>query len=223
MKHRMNSVATLAGISVWLIEDHDDFRRMLYRVINQIKGMNCPRMFANCEGALHALQTEPAPRVILSDIGLPGLNGIAGIKQIKAMSPATHVVMLTVYDDHEKVFAAICAGASGYLLKNTSEEAIVSAIQDVVQGGAPMNSRVAKKVLEVFAKIAPQPQKHYDLSEREHEILTLMARGLRKQQIADQLSLSYHTVSNHLRSIYDKLHVHSLSGAVAKALRERLL
>ena len=211
------------AISVWLIEDHDDFRRMISRVINQIEGMNCPRMFSSCEQALQALKTGPAPQVILSDVGLPGMDGLAGTVAIKAASPSTHVVMLTVYDDHEKVFKAICAGASGYLLKDASEEVITQAIQDVVQGGAPMHPRVAKKVLDVFAKIAPQPKKDYRLSEREHEILVLLAKGMMKKQISDKLLISYHTVSNHLRSIYDKLHVHSHSGAVAKAMRERLL
>ena len=151
------------------------------------------------------------------------MDGLQGIQEIKSLAPATHVVMLTVYDDHDKVFKAICAGASGYLLKDASEEAITQAILDVVQGGAPMHPRVARKVLEVFARIAPQPKKDYRLSEREHEILTLLAKGLMKKEIAEKLTLSYHTVSNHLRSIYDKLHVHSHSGAVAKALRERLL
>ncbi|MDB6028856.1 MAG: response regulator receiver [Verrucomicrobiales bacterium] len=211
------------NVSVWLIEDHHDFRHMVFRVINQIGGMTCTRMFTTCEEALSALKSENAPDVVLSDVGLPGMNGIAGIKEIKAIAPGTHVIMLTVYDDHDKVFEAICAGASGYLLKNSSEETITNAIQEVLRGGAPMNPRVAKKVLEMFAKIAPQPKKDYGLSDREKEILVLMSTGLMKKEIADQLSLSYHTVSNHLRSIYEKLHVHTHGGAVAKAMREKLL
>jgi len=219
----MSPAPATQDISVWLIEDHDDYRRMVYRVVSQIKGLSCTRMFGSCEEALDALRTDAPPRVILSDIGLPGMNGVAGVKEIKALAPATHVVMLTVHEDDEKVFAAVCAGASGYLLKTASVEAITQAIEDVVQGGAPMTPRVAKRVLEVFAKMAPQPKKDYRLSDREHEILVLMARGLMKKQIAGQLGISYHTVSNHLRGIYDKLQVHTHSGAVAKALRERLL
>ncbi len=210
-------------ISVWLIEDHDDFRRMVYRVINQLDGFCCSRAFTSCEETLAALKNEKPPQVILSDVGLPGASGIAAIPRIKAIAPATHVIMLTVYDDHDKVFEAICAGASGYLLKNSSEETITNAIQEVLRGGAPMNPRVAKKVLEMFAKIAPQPKKDYGLSEREKEILVLMSQGLMKKEIADSLSLSYHTVSNHLRSIYEKLHVHTHGGAVAKAMREKLV
>jgi DNA-binding NarL/FixJ family response regulator len=219
----MSSLPGLQSASIWLIEDHDDYRRMVYRVISQIKGMSCARMFSSCEEALDALRTASPPQVILSDIGLPGMDGVAGVKQIKALAPATHVIMLTVHEEDEKVFAAICAGASGYLLKTSSVEAITQAIQDVLQGGAPMTPRVAKRVLEVFVKVAPQPKKDYRLSEREREILVLMSRGLMKKQIADKLGLSYHTVSNHLRGVYDKLQVHTHGGAVAKALRERLL
>lgn len=219
----MNQISPSEPIVVWLIEDHDDFRRMVHRTINQLDGMSCPRAFRTCEEALAALHSETAPQVVLSDVGLPGMNGIAGIKEIKAITPSTHVIMLTVYDDHEKVFEAICAGASGYLLKNSSEETITNAIKEVLGGGAPMNPRVAKKVLEMFAKIAPPPKKDYGLSDREKEILTLMSTGLMKKEIADRLSLSYHTVSNHLRSIYEKLHVHTHGGAVAKAMREKLL
>lgn len=214
--------APSAKITVWLIEDHEDCRTMVARVINQIEGMHCPRVFASCEEALAALRPENKPEVILSDVALPGMNGIEGIRQIKARSPAIHVIMLTVYDDHEKVFEAICAGASGYLLKNSSEETITAAIQEVLRGGAPMNPRVARLVLEQFARMAPLPKKDYGLSDREKQILDLMVKGMIKKEIADQLSISYHTVDNHLRNIYGKLHVNTRGGAVAKAVQEKL-
>lgn len=191
--------------------------------INQIDGMHCPRSFGSCEEALAAFEKEPPPQVILCDVGLPGMDGISGIRRFKAISPGTHVIVLTVYDDHDKVFEAICAGASGYLLKNSSEEHIVSSIQDVLNGGAPMNPRVAKLVLEAFARQNSAPQKNdYGLTPREKEILELMVKGLIKKEIADGLGLSFHTVNNQLRSIYEKLHVHTRGGAVAKALKERL-
>src|SRR5688500_2973425 len=139
-------------IGIWLIEDHDDCRRMVARVINQIPGMHCTQVFSNCEDALAKLEREPKPRIVLTDVGLPGMNGIDGVREIKSRSPATDVIVLTVYDDHDKVFKAICAGASGYLLKNSNEETITNAIQDVLRGGSAMNPRVARMVLEMFAK-----------------------------------------------------------------------
>jgi len=211
-------------IAVWLIEDHDDFRTTVARLIDRIKGVHCPRNFGNCEEALAALDQERGPEIILSDVGLPGMNGIEGVKKIKIISPSTHIIMLTVHDDHEKIFAAICAGASGYLLKNSSRQTITTAIQDVRNGGAPMHPRVAKLVLEMFARqTAPAQKNDYRLSPREKEALELMVQGLIKKEIADKLSLSFSTVDHLLRSIYEKLHVNTRGGAVAKAMRERLL
>ncbi len=218
----MNSTSIPSETSVWLIEDHADFRKMVAWQINQIEHLRCARAFGACEEALCALASEPAPNVILCDVGLPGMDGITGISAIKELSPATHIIMLTVHDDHHKVFGAICAGASGYLLKDAPEEAIAAAIHDVLNGGAPMNPRVARLVLERFAHQNAAPKDDYGLSTRECEILELMVKGLIKKEIAQQIGVSYHTVNNHLRSIYEKLHVHTRGGAVAKALKERL-
>ncbi len=209
-------------VVVWLVEDHEDARRMVVRALNRASEMACPHAFASCEEALETLRRETPPDVMLLDVRLPGMNGIEGIGRIKSIAPSTHILMLTVYDDHEKVFNAICAGASGYLLKSDDHDAIIAAIRDVIQGGAPMNPRVARMVLNMFTKMAAPQKAEYGLSERETEILELMVRGLIKKEIADQLSLSYHTVDNHLRSIYTKLHVHTRTGAVAKAVSERL-
>jgi DNA-binding NarL/FixJ family response regulator len=208
---------------VWLIEDHDDCRRAVARVIDQIPGMACPHSFATCEAALALLAKAPAPQVVLLDVGLPGMNGIEGIKRIKAVAPSTHVIMLTVYDDHDKVFTALCAGASGYLLKNSPEQSITAAIEEVLRGGAPINPRVARRVLDLFAGMAPSPKTDYGLSAREKEILELVVHGFIKKEIADKLALSYYTVDNHLRSIYHKLHVHTRGAVVAKALQEKLI
>jgi DNA-binding NarL/FixJ family response regulator len=209
-------------IAVWLVEDHEDARRAVMRAINRAPDLSCPCAFASCEEALESLRHQTPPRVMLLDVRLPGMDGIEGISRIKALAPEVHVLMLTVYDDHEKVFRAICAGASGYLLKSDDQDAIIAAIKNVINGGAPMNPRVAKLVLNMFAKMAAPQKAEYGLSEREREILELMVNGLIKKEIADRLGLSYHTVDNHLRNIYHKLHVHTRTGAVAKAVREHL-
>ena len=215
--------ATPEKTIVWLIEDHDDFRKAVAWQINQIEGLRCAEHFASAEQALVALEREPKPQVVLCDIGLPGMDGISGIRAIKAISPETHVIVLTVYDDHDKVFDALCAGASGYLLKNSAGESVGDAINEVLHGGAPMNPRVARLVLDVFAKQQLAARKtDYGLTPREKEVLELMVKGMIKKEIADKLGSSYHTVNNQLRSIYQKLHVHTRGGAVAKALRERL-
>ena len=219
----MKSAAAPAKPVVWLIEDHADSRRVLARVLNRSATLLCPCAFASCEEALTALKAKPPPDVVLLDIGLPGMNGIEGIPHLKALAPATHIIILTVFDDQEKVFNAICAGASGYLLKNTDEEAIAGAVREVLDGGSPINPRVARLVLKMFASRAAPVQQGYGLSTREQEVLELMVQGLIKKEIADRLGLSYHTVDNHLRSIYGKLQVHTRGGAVAKAVSEGIL
>jgi len=208
--------------TVWLIEDNEVFRTAVSRLINQTSGLFCPHAFANFEDALAALSQEPGPAVILSDLGLPGMSGIEGLSKVRDLSPETYVIVLTVYDDHQKVFDAICAGASGYLLKNSIEKTLLPSIRDVLNGGAPMSPRVARMVLEQFGRLASPPKKDYGLTDREKQTLELMSRGLLMKQIASELNISYHTVNNHLRAIYDKLHVHTRSSAVAKALTERL-
>jgi DNA-binding NarL/FixJ family response regulator len=219
----MNTTAGTKETTIWLIEDNADYRRMVTWQINQISGLNCVRNYSTCEEALAAIRKEPPPQVLLCDVGLPGMDGITGISAFKAISPSTHVIMLTVHDDHRKVLGAICAGASGYLLKDSSEEAITAAIHEVLNGGAPMNGRIARLVLEAFARQNTAPRNNYRLSAREKDILQYMVKGMIKKEIAEVMGLSYHTVNNYLRRIYDKLHVHTRGGAVAKTLEEKLL
>lgn len=208
-------------LTVWLVEDNHTFRNTVARVLNQVPGFDCNRHFADSESALTALEEGALADVILVDVELPGLSGIEAVKRIKSISPSTRVVMLTVFDDHDKIFKAICAGASGYLLKTSPIEKIVESIQEVQAGGAAMTPRVARSVLDMFARLSA-PRQNYGLTAREQKILELMTQGLIKKEIADQLSLSYHTVDTHLRNIYTKLHVHTRTGAVSKALKERL-
>jgi DNA-binding NarL/FixJ family response regulator len=207
---------------VWLIEDNPLFRRATERALAGHPGMDCPRAFERCEDALVALQKEPRPEVILLDVGLPGMDGIEGIRQIKAIAPQVCLLILTVFEDDDKIFQAVCAGASGYLLKAEPMETVLMAIEQALNGGAPMNPRVARRVLTMFSKLAPE-RRDYGLTERESAALELMGAGLAKKQIADRLNLNQHTVDYTMRCIYRKLHVSCAAAAVSLALRERLI
>jgi DNA-binding NarL/FixJ family response regulator len=208
--------------SIWIIEDHSSFRRTLVRVLNAEDGLQCTRDFDSCEKALAAMVHDHAPDLILLDVGLPGMSGLDGIRLIKERSPNALVVILTVFEDDDKVFSAICAGAAGYLLKTSSVTEITQAVRDALAGGSPMTSRIARRVLDMFSKLAPK-QSDYGLSDREKEILQLMTTGLIKKEIANRLTLSVHTVDTYLRRIYEKLEVNTRTGAVAKALKEGLV
>jgi DNA-binding NarL/FixJ family response regulator len=208
--------------TIWIIEDHGAFRRTLVRVLNAEADMCCARDFDSCEKALAALAGDAAPDLVLLDVGLPGMSGLNGIRLIKERAPKALVVILTVFEDDDKVFQAICAGASGYLLKTRSVSDITQAVREALAGGSPMNPRIARRVLEMFSKFAPK-QSDYGLSDREKEILQLMTNGLIKKEIADRLALSVHTVDTYLRRIYEKLEVNTRTGAVAKALKEGIV
>jgi DNA-binding NarL/FixJ family response regulator len=209
-------------ITLWIVEDDDLYRTAIAHVLNTTEGMRCEHALRSCEEMLEVLKTQFAPEVVLMDIGLPGLSGIEGVRRIKDISPATDVLMLTIHEEDDKVFEAICAGANGYLLKSLGQEELLQAIRGVMAGGAPMNAQIAARVLHMFARIAA-PKEGYGLTAREKEILSLLTEGLSKKAIADRLFLSFFTIDTHLKNIYSKLHVHSGTGAVAKALRERIL
>jgi DNA-binding NarL/FixJ family response regulator len=207
---------------VWIIEDNDAYRRTTCTLLNECDDISCARTFASCEEALEALESGDAPNVFLVDVALPGISGIDGIKRIKALRPAVQAVVLTVFDDDDKIFRAICAGASGYLLKTASIDEIVSSVRQALAGGAPMSAPIARRTLQMFTRFAPK-EGNSQLTPKEKKVLELLVADYGKKQIADELQMSFYTVDAHLRHIYKKLHVHSSAGAVAKALKEGLL
>ena len=208
--------------SIWLVEDNDRFRTNISDLIDETVGLKCDLAVSSCEDALQHLASDAAPDILLMDIGLPGMSGIEGIRQVKSVAPSIQIIMLTVFDDNEKIFQAICAGASGYLLKSAPPDAIIKSLLEILNGGSPMNAQIARKVLGMFADMVT-PKGNYGITDAEKQILHLLVAGDPKKQIAYDLGISFHTVDTHLRNIYTKLQVHSRSGAVAKALKERLL
>jgi DNA-binding NarL/FixJ family response regulator len=207
--------------TLWLIEDDEPYRNAIVKLIGQTQDMECTLAVSSCEEALNAFDRESLPDVVLMDIGLPGMNGIEGTRHVKSIAPSAQVIMLTVFQDDEKVFNAICAGASGYLLKSAPAQEVIQSIKTVVQGGSPINARIARKVLDMFSHVNA-PQNDYGLTQREREVLHLLIEGQSMKQIADSLIIGYHTVDTHVRNVYSKLQVHSRAGAVAKAIKEKL-
>lgn len=216
---------TAEVLTVWIVEDNRMLRRNLAELIEEQPGMSCPVAVESCEEFLAALEAGGAPDVVLMDLGLPGRGGTEGIQRIQSLSPSTQVIVLTIHEEDEKVFEAICAGASGYLLKPSPPARILEAIVEVRRGAAPINAFIARKMLSMFGRLPANRSAagDYGLTPREREILQLLVDGLTMKEIARRLNLSYHTIGNHLRNIYHKLHVRSRSGAVAKALREDLV
>ena len=210
---------------VWLVEDNAMFSAGVERVVNGLEGMACTGRFNSVEAAFAALDNDLPPDVVLLDVQLPGMDGITALGTFRERAPGAKVIILTVFDDTEKIFQAVCAGASGYILKDSRIDQVGEAIQQVMDGGAPMTPEVAKKVLDAFSRIEPSlpPTEDYHLTPRECEILRLLADGLLKKEIADALDLSTSTVSGHLQRVYVKLHVSTNTGAVAKALREKII
>ncbi len=209
-------------IGIWVIEDDPAFREALQELIDETPGMICEHAFGDCEEAIALLREKGVPQIVLVDIGLPGMSGIEGIRRMKTLSPSTEFVVLTVREDHSNIFDAICAGANGYLVKNLPPDKIVEKVREVVDGGAPMNPTIARQVLALLSG-RDLPPNTYGLTDREKDVLNLMVEGLTRNQIADRLFISHSTVLAHSRNIYAKLHVHTRGGAVAKALKERLL
>lgn len=208
--------------TLWILEDHAALRRSLALVFEDDPEVRCTEGFGNAEAMLKALgRAQARPEVLLLDIGLPGRSGLEVIGEVRRLSPETVVVVLTVFEDDDKVFKAVCEGAKGYLLKTSCSEELVRAVKEALSGGSPMSPKIARRVLEMFSSFAPK-RSDFGLTDREREILGMLVAGLTNKELAARLELSVHTVDAHLRHIYGKLEVHNRSGAVARALRERL-
>ena len=211
-------------INVAIVEDNNTIREGLAALINGTDGYKCIGAFGDVESFLPKISSLPI-NVVLMDIGLPGMNGIEGAKSAIIKNPDLSILMLTVYEESEFVFDALCAGACGYLVKKTPPARLLEAIKDANDGGSPMSSRIARQVITAFKEgksIAHQTQ-NYDLSDREISVLNLLSDGSNYQEIAETLFISVDTVRHHIRNIYKKLHVHSQSEAVAKAIRKKII
>jgi DNA-binding NarL/FixJ family response regulator len=204
-------------ITIAIVEDDDEFRQGLASLIDESEGFCCVGAYRDCETALSGVAKEK-PDVVLMDIQLPGMSGIAGVERLKQILPATDVIMLTIHKDDELVFSSLCAGATGYLVKTTKPAKILEAIRDVYEGGAPMSSNIARMIVGSFRRATQSP-----LSPREKEVLAELCKGHSYKMIAGTLFVSERTVNFHIKNIYQKLQVHSKSEAVVKALREKLV
>jgi len=200
-----------------IIEDDNLIRESFVTLINENKDLICIADYSNCEEALKNLAKDEAD-VILMDIGLPGISGIEGIRRIKSAKPDIDIITVTVHNEDEKVFDALCAGATGYLTKNVSPRRLIEAINEVRDGGAPMSTNIARMVISSFQKSTQSP-----LTSRETEVLQLMAKGKSYTMIADELFINKETVRSHIKNIYQKLNVNSKSAAIDKATKERII
>ncbi len=220
MKLNPSSVASARVIKVVLVEDKPGVRDSWTRLINSLPGFNC---IGSCTSGEEALRTIPSmgPDVVLMDIFLPRMSGIECTSRLKLQLPKIQILMLTAVEDDELVFMALEAGADGYLLKRTKPDDLRTAMLDVLGGGAPMTSAIARRVVESFRRASKQPKETVRLSTREEEVLILLSKGYSNKEIADQLSISVETVGSHLKHIYEKMHVRSRAEAVAHYMTAR--
>jgi DNA-binding NarL/FixJ family response regulator len=216
------SEGTETTIRVAIVEDRREIREGLSTIISGTPGFRCTGSYRSMEDAFEHIAGD-VPDVVLNDIGLPGMSGIDGIRILKERHPGLLVLMLTIYDDDERIFDALCAGASGYLLKNTQPARLLEALREAVAGGAPMSPGVARRVIALFREFRPPDSTKCELTPHEVRLLRLFVEGHNYKTAAAELGVTVHTISFHLRSIYEKLQVHSKSEAVAQALRRRLV
>src|SRR4051812_25103034 len=209
--------------SIVIYEDNDHLRSSLVNLIKLTGEYEVLGAFPDCKEVIGQIQGYE-PDVILMDIDMPVVNGIEAVKKIRAFDKKVQIIMLTVFDDNTHVFDALCAGANGYLLKKYISEKLISSIQEVLNGGAPMSPVIARMIINNM-QVSPKlpPENNYQLTPREKDILTLLSKGNSYKLIAADLSISIETVRTHLKNIYDKLHVHSQIEAVSKAINERLV
>lgn len=205
-------------ITVSIVDDEKGLRDSIATFINGSPGFRCVSAYSSAEEALNKLPTDK-PEVVLMDINMAGMSGIECVQRLKAAAPELQVVMLTVYEDTDKIFKALAAGATGYLLKRLTPEELLQAIREVREGGSPMSNSIARKVVASFQKSSPIDEGTSLLSPREATVLDSMAKGLTYKQTADQLGISIATIRTYIRRIYEKLHVQSRTEAVAKYVR----
>lgn len=206
-----------SNISVAIVEDDPDIRAMLSFIVDRSPGYSCNQSFFDCESAIPEIVKTP-PDVVLMDIGLPHMSGIEGVRILKEALPETDFMMLTIQDDDDSVFNSLCAGATGYLLKDTPPAELLQSIKEVREGGSPMSSTIARRITESFRPATTSP-----LTKRESEILEKLCDGGNYKAIAEALFISGNTVRAHIKSIYRKLHVTSRAQAVRTALRNKLI
>jgi DNA-binding NarL/FixJ family response regulator len=206
------------GINIAIVEDNRSFRDKLASYLNEAAGYHC---VCTCDSAEEALKLIPRllPDVVLMDIHLPNMSGVDCTRKLKDLCPSVQILILTVYEDNDRIFGALKAGASGYLLKRADPADILRAIQEVKQGGAPMSSQIARRVVRSFRETTPDSVPDEKLSQREEEILQQLSKGYSTKEIADHSSISVNTVRTHLQHIYEKLHVRSRTEAVLKFLK----
>lgn len=211
-------------IKVLIFEDNKFLRESLQKLIDSADDLSCAGTYPDGNDVISNV-AQVNPDVILMDIEMPGINGIDAVKMIRNHFPTMHILMLTVFEDNDKIFASICAGATGYILKKTAPEKIIDAVKEVYGGGAAMTGSVAMKILQMFKDQSPsaESQELFELSEREKEVLVCLVKGMSYKMIADTLCISIDTVSSHLKKIYEKLHVHSKSEAVIKAIKQKIV
>lgn len=207
---------------VAIVEDRPEIREGLTLLLGRADGFEVAGAWGSAEEALPHLLGHP-PSVVLMDIGLPGIDGIEAIRRLHAKHPALPILVLSVYDDDQRIFEALCAGAVGYLLKKTPRERLLAAIDEALGGGSPISPEIARKVVRLFVAFRPPSAADYDLTPHDQRLLRLLADGHHYKTVADELGVGVSTVGYHLQNIYRKLQVHSKSEAVAKALRERLV
>jgi DNA-binding NarL/FixJ family response regulator len=203
------------SISVCIVEDDPNLRESIRRFINLSPGFKCSGSFASGEELL-STTLEPVPDVVLMDINLPGMSGIQCVSRLKQLLPEVQVMMLTVYENSDRIFEALTAGASGFLVKNTPPDKLLDAIRDLAAGGGPMSSHIARKVIQAFHPAVKDAAAMEQLTVREQEVLELLSRGFAYKQIAAELDLGMGTIQTHISRIYKKLHVNSRTSAVMK-------
>lgn len=208
--------------NVVIVEDHHDFREFLVALIGGTPDFNCVASYRSMEECLARIGGN-LPDLVLTDIGLPNMDGIEGIRRLKERYPTLVILTLTVFEDDDRIFDALCAGASGYLLKRTPAARLVEALNEAVRGGAPISPEVARRVISIFREIQPPRRADYNLTPHETRILKMLVEGHTYKTAAAALSVTPSAINFHLQNIYEKLHVHSKSEAVAKAIRNRLV